>query len=360
MGDPIALEAAALERLHFLFLEHLQHHHTSEVRREVLNSVVRVQFLYNGVNYSGDFKLSSVGEIIHGRKLCSVLRFDNNCSFLSYQYAIPAPPYRPPYPYRSKIQANKGNVDEGYVPCFTPQLDIPRGSADVLQILSTKIRLQIPGHTAITIVDEAEKDGLYISKAKLVRGMPSIYEKYGYESDVVNDIRDQILASRIRLLNSKQLMDLLEEALGRKIQGDELIVDIMKQIPPGKENVSYHDEVIEYNDESDFFIIRQEKESHETYLSNIVYDKLAQYFHFYPLFLTFNENSEAWKGIKNQVLITSVEEISRDGENMTMKNNYGGGRRANRRKTKKGVLRRQVRKGRKGKKAKTCRNTGRK
>jgi hypothetical protein len=358
MGDPIALEPAALERLHFLFLEHVQYHHTSKVPREVLKSDVRVQFLYNGVNYSGDFKLSSVGEIIRGTKLCSVLRFDNNCSFLSYQYAIPAPPYRPPYPYRSKIQANKGNVDEGYIPCFTPQLDIPRGSADVLQILSTKIRLQIPGHRAITIVDEAEKDGLYISKAKLVRGMPSIYEKYGYESDVVDDIRDQILASHIRMLNSAQLMGLLEKALGRKIQGDELIVDVMKQIPPGKENVSYHDEVMEFNDESDFFMIRREEESHKTYLSNIVYDKLAQYFHFYPLFLTFNENSEAWKGIKNQVLITSVEEISREGENMTMKNNYGGGRRggqcAGRRKTKKGVLRR------KGKKGKTCRKKGHK
>ena len=314
-------EAVALQKLHDIFLNEIRYHVESKIPREVIESDVHLTFHYMGRNYTGIFKLTSVGEIINGKKICSIIRFDNDCSYLRYSYIDR-------FSYSSKIRANRGNVTKGYMPCFEPQLAIEQGSADVLQILSTKIRLLIPEHRPIIIIDEAEKDGLYISKYKLLRGESTIYEKYGYVSEDITYIKDTIHQVPIKVIESKQILALLEEKLGRKINQNELIVNIMSQIPKENEKVIYYEEIMEFDEEDGMPIIIRSEEGKEEYISNIVYDFLANLYHFTRLTLTFDEGSSAWQAIKDRVLITDVDLISSKVINEPMENNnMSGGKR---------------------------------
>lgn len=259
---------------------------------------IEITFWANDKLYKGifDFKYNN-----------DVLIFTNQCSTLEYTYGENSP-------YITRINANRGPE-----PCFQPRLEGP--SADVLQILSTKIRLQVPEHEGITIIDEAEKDGVYISKAKLIRGLPSIYEKYGYVSAQIDYIKSQIPTLEVGIL-PKDAKDILEEKGGLPFNDNMLIKDIMKRIES-------KDEKIEGSNSEG---------RPPVYISNYIYDIVHRYMHMqYPFGLgpianfklVFDEASDTWKGIKDRVLILDVQEVA------------SGGRRWRQRKTKCKTKRRQ-------------------
>jgi len=223
-----------------------------------------------------------------------VLIFTNECSTLEYTYGEN-------YPYMTRINANRRPE-----PCFTPRLEGP--SADVLQILSTKIRLQVPEHEGITIIDEAEKDGVSISKAKLIRGLPSIYEKYGYVSAQIDYIKSQIPLLKVDIL-PEEAKEILEEKGGLPFRDDMLIIDIMKRISRENEEI----DVLRHPTGTPYYI--------SNYIYDIIHNYLYRKFPFAlgPIAnfkLVFDEGSDAWKDIKDKVLILDVQEVVAGGRRL--------------------------------------------
>ena len=269
MEDPIEGEKIVLEKLQKIFKDTIVN---------ITPKKIQITFRANGIQYKGNFELNYSG---------GQLKFTNPCSYLQYTYGKKSP-------YSTRINANRGKT-----PCFEPRL--VGASADVLQILSTKIRLQIPEHRNITIIDEAEKDGVYISKAKLIRGLPTIYEKYGYESEQVNYIKEQLKKMTVGILYD-EIKEIIEEKAKIPSGDNILIINVMKRIPP-------EDEMIEDSEPP-------------VYISNIVYDKAYDNIYtrvasdtFYlpeksEFVLVFNENSDVWKGIKDKVQIIHVTDVT--------------------------------------------------
>ncbi len=278
--DPI--EAIALKKLRDIFQE-------ARGAKKPKERVLEITFLAGGKKYKGDFQFSF--EPVDSKK--DVLIMKNPCSTLEYTYGNA-------YPYSTRINANRRSE-----PCFRPRLEGP--SADVLQILSTKIRLQVPDHREIAIFDEAKKDGVYISKAKLVRGLPSIYEKYGYESYMIDSIKIRIRDLKAYILDDYTL-GILKQKTSMKDIEKQHIIDIMKTIPPENERIR----------------IPLKNGSAPEFISNMVYDDIHWYLYWddietkgksdldeNPSFeLVFNENSAAWKGIKDNVKIVDVADIT--------------------------------------------------
>ena len=278
-------EDAALKKLGHIFEEQINT--PNPPKRNI-----KITFLYDNKIYSGIFllELSSFEENGTIEKL---LRFINECS--GFDYIISS---------KSEFSTTEIRANKKETPCFTPRLDIASGSATVLQILSTKIRLQVPEHAPIQILNVAEKNGVRISKAKLVKGMPSIYEKYGYKSN-----RNKYLLEKIKTVRFSELSDTIRNIFidnDFDVADDDLIVDIMKRIENKK---------VPYNGTNEF-------------LTTIVYDYLYNYIleETDPLrlntLMTFHEDSEEWVDIKDTVLVLGVEEVARGGKrkNKTKKN----------------------------------------
>jgi hypothetical protein len=273
MEDPIDGEKIVLGKLQTIF----QNTITNRTPKKI-----QITFRANGINYEGVFDLNyNVSQLI----------FTNPCSYLQYTYGKN-------YPYSTRINANRYKEA-----CFMPRLVGP--SADVLQILSTKLRLQIPEHAPITIIDEAEKDGVYISKAKLIRGEPTIYEKYGYVTGEfkrygyvkgqIDYIKEQLQTLKVDIL-SDDVKNLLEEKAGLPFNDNMLIINVMRRIKPANEKI----------DDS-------------LYISNLIYDEIHKYlymkfpsmFEKTPKFeLQFDEESDAWKAIKDKVQIIDVLDVT--------------------------------------------------
>ncbi len=279
-------EDAALKKLGHIFQEQINT--PNPPKRNI-----KITFLYDNNIYSGIFLLELFSAEEENGTIGKLLSFINGCS--SFDYNISS---------KSEFSATEIRANKKDIPCFTPRLDIASGSATVLQILSTKIRLQVPEHAPIQILNIAEKNGVRISKAKLIKGMPSIYEKYGYKSN-----RNKYLLEKIKTVRFSELSDTIRNIFidnDFDVADDDLIVDIMNRIENKK---------VSYNGKDEF-------------LSTIVYDYLYNYIleEGNPLrlnkLMTFDEDSEEWAHIKDTVLILGVEEVARGGKrkNKTKKN----------------------------------------
>lgn len=159
-------------------------------------------FTFNGVEYTTIFK-ASYGE--NGYHL------NNGCINIKYKEDNPGSPKL----HDTLIVANANESR----PCFTPRLVSYRNgnplkitSADVLQTLKTKLSLlmlsaesersapaeggaaaDLPKRRPVVeLTDGAIKDNIYISKFNLLRGKPAYYEKYGYVSEGLDDIRNDL------------------------------------------------------------------------------------------------------------------------------------------------------------------------
>ena len=136
----------------------------------------KLEFTYNGKTYTTKFTASHTDDII---------RLNNNCVNVLYDLSR---------------NGWKGGIlaDSLENACFTPMLttdarDKPgmrTTAADVLQILKTKLCLAFPVNTPIMLIDQANTPTTMISPFHILRGGDAFYEKYGYHSVAIAELKD--------------------------------------------------------------------------------------------------------------------------------------------------------------------------
>jgi hypothetical protein len=120
----------------------------------------------------------------------------NNCVKIVF---VPENKSKSLHPYEGRIAANILTP-----PCFTPRLARQSSSAasissvDVLQTLKTKIATLFPmiKTDQLCITDVAEKDGVDVSSFRILRGEDAVYEKYGYQSEFIEDLKHVVRGLR--------------------------------------------------------------------------------------------------------------------------------------------------------------------
>jgi hypothetical protein len=155
---------------------------TELLKTEYYNIDINLSFRYNTKQYSITFNSQSDDSLVN---------LINNCLHVGY------------YKEGSKISsAIKANSPENK--CFVPILltnarnkPEPRTkNVDVLQVLKTKLALCLPNEdTPITLYDAARSDHVALSPFYILRGGDAIYEKYGYESEEVTQVKAFIAQS---------------------------------------------------------------------------------------------------------------------------------------------------------------------
>ncbi len=135
--------------------------------------------------------------------------------------------------------------------CFVPQLKtidspVKITSVDVLQTLTTKIKIILFNNKYIAdihLIDNAEIDDTILLPYRILRGVPAIYEKYGYICEELNEFRINVLPKATweyiisldtkKLLNNKNSIEIFESYNKDKFKDDwkihhisELLVNI--------------------------------------------------------------------------------------------------------------------------------------
>lgn len=187
---------------------------------EFSNKSFTLRFTYNDVMYTTSFKASHVGDTITIDQGCVTMTLD-------------------PAGFIGQIQANSPGKG-----CFSPTLvSDPRDkvgrrttSADVLQILKTKLGLAFPTDTEITIYDgarivETSEDGspTMISPFHLLRGGLAFYEKYGYSSPIINDLKERLKTFPWSEC-TEDATTVIQACTSKTYSEGQLLKDIMKEI----------------------------------------------------------------------------------------------------------------------------------
>lgn len=147
----------------------------------------------------------------------------------------------------SSIEANSMEKQ-----CFNPVLvkdNLPEGitQTDIIQVLSTKLKFAALKRTiqTITLRDQAQlinpdthkKSSDYFSSWRLLRGEPTLYEKYGYTNKDLDNIRRVVMTTKwkeikdIQLYNDKKNIKLNEFGDILKFNDEDTIDKCMKKIP---------------------------------------------------------------------------------------------------------------------------------
>jgi len=187
---------------------------------EFSNKSFTLQFTYNGETYTTSFTASHVGDTIAVEQTCVTMTLE-------------------PSGFIGQIQANSPGKG-----CFSPTLvSDPRDkvgrrttSADVLQILKTKLGLAFPTDTKITIYDgarivETSEDGspTMISPFHLLRGGLAFYEKYGYSSPIINYLKEQLKTFSWSEC-TEDAKTVIQACTSKTYSDGQLLTDIMKEI----------------------------------------------------------------------------------------------------------------------------------
>ena len=195
-------------------------------------------------------------------KAHNIFTLANPCVYVSFADSFNE------YKSMSSLHANRGDI-----PCFEPRLttiENPRiTSADVLQVLSTKlkilIRKNIMGFHAIpmTISDVAVINKIQISPYRILRGQTALYEKYGYVNESLNLFRKKL--PTLTWGDVKHLLphDIVEK-YNPELRDADLVFTLIKNIPD------------------------HEEAEHE--ISSKIVDAFVENFYF-----TLDETSDAWK-----------------------------------------------------------------
>ena len=186
--------------------------------------LIRLRFSYNGRTYTAIFTA------VHDDK---ELRLTNgNCIDITYNY-------------ETSLLLTDIHADTLESACFTPRLvsnarslGVRTTSLDVLAVLMTKLCTCLPdpilARSPITISDMANKDDINLSAFHLLRGGQAIYEKYGYTSSSIAELRARIKTIRWRDLDTsaKELILTVSKASGLRgsYRNDDLLVNIVKPI----------------------------------------------------------------------------------------------------------------------------------
>jgi hypothetical protein len=183
---------------------------------------VRLRISYNGRNYATVF---TVGHDEQDIRLIN----NNECIDVAYNYETAS--------FVTDIHADSGG-------CFTPRLTsnargiagVRTTSLDVLTVLMTKLCTCFPSSitTPITITDMANKDDISLSAFYLIRGGNAIYEKYGYTSPSITELKEHIRGVYWRDLDAqtKQLILQISQESGLPgfFRNGDLLVNILQPI----------------------------------------------------------------------------------------------------------------------------------
>jgi hypothetical protein len=150
------------------------------------------------------------------------------------------------YNYEESILFTNISADNAEPSCFTPRLmsntrmvgTARTTTMDVLTVLMTKLCLCFPttilNETPIEITDMAAKDDISLSAFNLLRGGFAIYEKYGFVSPFILELRRRIPTIRWQELiqSAKELILTVykENGIRALIRNDDLLVNIVKPI----------------------------------------------------------------------------------------------------------------------------------
>jgi hypothetical protein len=226
------------------------------------------------------------------------------------------------------------NKNDNEKMCFNPPLNVRKqGNAnmtkytmtDALQVLATKIKLAMTGivdilkgkltnvKAPINIEDGATIKSMSISKYRILRGQDTIYEKYGYKSPELDKLK-----AYIKTLTLGDILDLFVmpnakgiDVLFTKIRSTPKTVQLKSVLSTVNPETPLTEvlNTISFDDE---YGLRPNGIKKTVTLSEVIYQKIKDLVlgeSVNPLVLTFNENSDEWKRMRDIVRIISVESI---------------------------------------------------
>jgi hypothetical protein len=224
------------------------------------------------------------------------------------------------------------NKNDNEKMCFNPPLNVKKQGnvnvtkytmTDALQVLATKIKLAMTGivdiikgkltnvRGPINIEDAATIKTMSISKYRILRGQDTIYEKYGYKSTKLNTLKEYI--------KSLTWGDVLDLFATPNVQGINVLFTKIRSTPKTVQLKSVLSainpetpltEVLNTISFDDEYGLRPNGIKKTVTLSEVIYQKIKELVlgeSVNPLVLTFNENSDEWKRMRDVVRIVSVE-----------------------------------------------------
>jgi len=182
----------------------------------------RLEFDYNGTHYRTHFIAAHDDEAI---------AVHNSCIWVGYEYMD-----------EKGIPQNKfiGRIDSDSSArkCFEPILITNARNkpgrrttaADVLQILKTKLSLAFPISAGVNLTDGAQKDRILIAPFNILRGGNAFYEKYGYRSAPITELKTKIQTFPWSACN-EEIKKVIQDCTGRSDWAPDMrLMDIMKTI----------------------------------------------------------------------------------------------------------------------------------
>lgn len=226
--------------------------------------------------------------------------------------------------------------------CFEPVLKSELSNAnsskrytttDVLQVLKTKLSILFPKVKEILLADAATKDAVSLSAFKFLHRQPSLYEKYGYESKIADEVKGYLetvtiasleepiykkvmvgvgkLGNQLRLFSDlipskyPSVKAVLEDFIGRPLSPKEKLLDAYSSITFERE--------IEFAHYLKGLTGSTKDLKLNFVVCNLILNYVSQKMGF-PLMIsyTLNRESEAWKYWNSQLLFTDLNIIPKE------------------------------------------------
>ena len=178
-------------------------------------------------------------------------------------------------------------------------------SADVLQILKTKLCLACPVEDPVMIIDQANTPTTMISPFHLLRGGDAFYEKYGYYSAAIGELKDGLLTFKWSDCSPEMKTVIQEFTKEKAFSPETLLTDIMKDVT--------------WDQESDFNRIRESAWSAdllELYAKKVKGYTSEQMNQFSPVTIwryTLNQEDSRWIAANASMIFTEFKVVASGG-----------------------------------------------
>ena len=259
-----------------------------------------LEFSYNGRDYKTKFTAS------HNENQLEVA---NACVNMTYEYIVDG---KPKHAFIGEIQANSTERS-----CFEPMLVTNARNkpgkrttaADVLQILKTKLALLFPTSTPITINDGARNDMTMISPFHIMRGGDAFYEKYGYVSPAITELKELVKEFTWAECNEEQRSMIKDCTKAEDYPPEMKLVDIMKTITWEKETKynTVNERSLSYRIFRWFALIRKQYSFEQT--NQFAVGTIWEY--------TLDKDDPRWKRSEADLVFTKFREITAGGKRRT-------------------------------------------
>lgn len=255
-----------------------------------------LEFTYNQRKYKTQFTAQHTD---------TQLEVKNNCVNMTYEYFVDETPRNK---FIGEIKANSSELA-----CFEPILVTNSRnkpgkrttSADVLQILKTKLALTFPVSSNITINDGARNDMTMISPFHILRGGDAFYEKYGYVSQAISELKELVKDFTWDQCNEEQ-KTFIKDCTKSEYPPEMKLVDIMKSISWEKE-IKYnieHERSLSYRIFRWFALITKGYSFEQT--NQFSTDGVWEF--------TLNKDDDRWKRSDADLVFINFEEIHTGGK----------------------------------------------